>query len=145
MQLIDEELMYSEVYSFLNIIGEKYINKIPKNLFQLIKNQSKVNIEFDVNKDINLQLSEASIAFIAYLNLQYWVEDTEKERLINLYKQNDINDEKIKKEKYSYENIFKNKRENTEQIKTQMIIVDKLPWYKKIINKIKEIIKQKEK
>ena len=32
-------IMYNEVYYFLQIIGDKYINKIPKDLYNFIKNQ----------------------------------------------------------------------------------------------------------
>jgi len=76
-------LMYSEVYSFINALGESYIKKLPKKLYKTIQdNRSKsYNPVFDASKPLkDGDLSKASLSFIAMLNLQYWTTDKEEQK-----------------------------------------------------------------
>ena len=141
---MEDEIMYSEIYGFLNLIGNEYINKLPKKLLEFLKISAKHKIHFDLNKDINEQLSEKAIAFIAYLNLQYWCNSEEKQRLIAIYQQNDSIEEKIKSEKYSYENLFNNSqkeiKENTNSM--ELMEIKKENIFVKFINLITKIFKK---
>ena len=99
--------LYSEVYSFLVVLGEQYINKLPSKLFEHIKNEAKETITIDMDKDIYEQLSKEAITFISVLNLDYWVDENERKRLVALYKDNEIKAEMLKNEKYNPDNLFK--------------------------------------
>lgn len=103
---------YTEVYEVLQILGDEYINRIPIQLYKYIEEQrnTKSILEIDVNKDISEQdISEEASNFIAYLNLQYWCNKEEKEKLLKQYRMNDIEYEKELNEKYNKDSIFKNK------------------------------------
>lgn len=105
-----EQIMYNEVYYILYILGEKYINKIPPKLYTFIEsNKNLKEIDYiDKSKNIADQVQNDTIIFISYLNLQYWCDEKEKERLLEVYKNNDILEEKKKSEKYNVDNIFDN-------------------------------------
>ena len=36
---VNTKEIYSEVYSILDLLGDKYIKRLPKNLYNLIKNE----------------------------------------------------------------------------------------------------------
>ena len=135
----------SEVYDILNILGNDYISKIPKSLFEYIKyerNDRKIN-NFDIEKNIDEQdLSIEAIEFISYLNLQYWSNEEQKMELIKKYKENELNYEKMLKEKYNYNNILKNETTKEVVIKEQLVEIKKDNIILKIINKIKDIFRR---
>ena len=83
-----EEVLYKEVYTVLETLGDNYINKLPKDLYEFIRNESEKYDRFilDKTKKISNQISEDTIAFIAYLNLNYWCTENEKNELIKIYK-----------------------------------------------------------
>lgn len=104
---------YSEICEFLGLLGNKYIVKIPSKLLQLFeKNKSENYIpHIDPNIPIKDQsLHEDTLTMIAILNLKYWCEDeNEIKRLKEIYKNNeDLYQEELK-EKYSNDNLFKNR------------------------------------
>lgn len=105
-----EQVMYNEVYYILHILGEKYINKIPPKLYTFIESNTDLKeIDYiDKSKNIADQVQNDTITFISYLNLEYWCDENEKERLLKVYKNNDILEEKMKREKYNVDNIFNN-------------------------------------
>ena len=135
----------SEAYDILNILGNDYISKIPKSLFEYIKyerNDRKIN-NFDIEKNIDEQdLSIEAIEFISYLNLQYWSNEEQKMELIKKYKENELNYEKMLKEKYNYNNILKNETTKEVVIKEQLVEIKKDNIILKIINKIKDIFRR---
>ena len=146
------EIMYSEIYGFLCLVGEYYIDKIPTELFNFIKSEARYEVNLSTSEDINGQLSENAIAFIAYLNLQYWCDTEEKNRLMKLYHQNDLIDQKISEEKYNSESLFKKRDliENqiilkNEEIKEnqEMIAVQENSFFERIIKKIKSLFRFK--
>lgn len=105
-----EQVMYNEVYYILHMLGEKYINKIPPKLYTFIESNTDLKeIDYiDKSKNIADQVQNDTITFISYLNLEYWCDENEKERLLKVYKNNDILEEKMKREKYNVDNIFNN-------------------------------------
>ena len=134
-------IMYNEVYDFLNIVGLKYINLIPNKMYEFIQNNKVLDYEtnIDLRKNISSQISNEALAFIAYLNLMYLCKPEEKEKLIEKYKQNDINEEIKKKEKYNPETIFsKENLKIEEETKEVQLVEYKSPsFWKRLINFIK--------
>ncbi|MCX4302678.1 MAG: hypothetical protein K1W33_08025 [Clostridia bacterium] len=128
---------YSEVYSFLNVLGNYYINKIPDAIYDTIKeNRDKSYTPiYDKNENITQNsISQEGLALISALNLQYWCNDEEeKTKLKEIY----INNDKIENEKYSYDNLFKNN--SKQEASTQTDIVEyKESFFRKIVNNIKK-------
>ena len=84
---------YSEVFCFINLLGEKYINMLPRKLYEFFEENRNpfyyINIE--INKPIIPQFKFSDTEpIIEYLNLEYWCTSEEKENLIKKYKKNEI-------------------------------------------------------
>lgn len=133
---------YSEVYSFLEALGTEYINKIPKNVYEFIRDNRDVNytVSFDKNKQLETgMITKEALSLISALNLQYWCDDENSKKEL---KQEYIENYKKETEKYSYENIFKNNTKPeapTEEVKPELQMVEyKENIFNKVINKIKE-------
>ena len=88
---------YSEVYEFINALGEEYIQKIPKRVFETIKNNRDINYSPNFNANIPLkegQISHEALALIAALNLEYWCQsEEEKKELKQIYVNNSKKEE----------------------------------------------------
>ncbi|MCL2354656.1 MAG: hypothetical protein FWC68_02005 [Oscillospiraceae bacterium] len=148
---------YSEVNTILNLIGNKYTDKIPSKIRDVFAREMDTEYvpEIDINKPVKEQnLKRKTIAIISALNLQYWCEDeAKKQELKEAYKQNGIKHEQELREKYNPDNIFKNKTETTvgafredEPVRNTLCAlpttIEPLPLYKRILNKIKGIFKR---
>lgn len=108
------EQTYNEVCELLELIGDKYIKKIPKKLLELFeKNRSKNYKKYiDVSLPIKSQINKDTLIIMAILNLKYWCEDKkEKERLKKVYKNNEKKYQKLLNKNINYSDIFKNKIE----------------------------------
>lgn len=104
-----DEILYSEVLDFINMLGDKYKEKLPRQLiefFEKNKNPDYV-LTIDLNKPIIPQFKhEQTEAMLEYLNLQYWCTQEEKDELLKIYKENDIKRKENLKEKYNVDNLF---------------------------------------
>lgn len=142
------KIAYSEVLEILKHISEEEYNKIPNDMIELFKTNANNDNEFVYNPNKTLEeqnVSETARTIIAILFRDYWATETQKEKIIA--KQN-YDREKIKEEKYNYNNLFnKNKKETEiqEEIKNNEvdIISYKESIFKRIINKIKDILFKK--
>lgn len=108
----DQAYAYAELLEILGCMEKEYINKIPKKLITLFKENALSNYEkhIDVTKPLEEQnISQKTAALIGMLTLQYWCEsDKQKQELINIFKENErIYQEKLRK-KYNPDNIFNN-------------------------------------
>lgn len=134
-----EQVMYNEVYYILHMLGEKYINKIPKKLYTFIESNTDLKeIDYiDKSKNIADQIQNDTITFISYLNLEYWCDENEKERLLKVYKNNDILEEKMKREKYNVDNIFNNNIKSIDKKEdVKDLVKNKEPnWLERICSK----------
>ena len=127
---------YSEVCRVLENMPNEYVSKVPKKIIELFKTERLANYEPNISKlnplDKN-NLSKKAIVIIAMLNYQYWCPNKK------------VKDELYKKEieeKYSVDNLFKNKTNVTqiEQKEESVAMVEyKESIFRRIINKIKEI------
>lgn len=101
---------YSEVYSFINALGNEYKNKIPSKIYNTIRDNRDKEYNPIIEKDQTIKsgmLSHEALSLISALNLQYWCNDNEEK---NILKQKYIENTKKEQEKYSYDNLFKNKQ-----------------------------------
>jgi len=136
----------SEVYSILSELGNEYIDKIPEKLFDLIKENRNLNYipNYDFNKDLENQISDETVDFIAYLNIQYWCNEAEGRELIEKYKENEEKYQVELREKYNPDNIFKNNYkpiiQQSEQIPQERALTEVHEGiFSKFIRKLKTI------
>lgn len=135
--------IYSEVCAILETLGSEYINRIPSEIYQYMLSQKDNNLQiyYDVNKSIDEQeMSKETVIFIAYLNLQYWCSEDEKQELLKIYKQNDEELEQELRETYNLDKLFKNKQnqQQTQKIQETQLVENKSKSYIKIL--IKKVI-----
>ena len=138
---------YSEIDEFIELLDEYNKNKIPKKLRDFFKKEKDINYVKNIDSTMPIKeqnLKEETLALIAMLNLQYWCEDeNEKEKLREIYSQNESKYQEKLREKYNPDNIFKHrKNDNKYDITTnnEIAIIE----YKKnsLFTKIKRFIKQ---
>ena len=101
---------YSEVYSLLNILGQKYINSIPKKLYNVIENKraKSYNPTYDLSIPLYKQkISKKGTALICLLHYNYWCESEEEKNKINQILK--YNTSKAREKSFEYEKKFNNK------------------------------------
>lgn len=146
INIVNTARAYSEVYEFINSLGNEYKDKLPKRIYLTIQDNRDKNYipKYEVNQSIDSNtFSKEALALISALNLQYWCEDAEeKERLKKVYTEN----QKLENEKYSYENLFKNNKteeqiqEEQQSENVQMIEYKEENVFQKVFNKIREFL-----
>ena len=141
---------YAEVDKILSFMDTAYVEKIPKKMRDLFRNEKLQDYEPNINPKISIDeqnLQKKTYAILAMLNLNYWCKDEEeKKELIKLYAENDRKREEELREKYNPDNIFKNKQtesiSNTEESNTSLIEYKESNFFKKIISKIMNLFKR---
>ena len=139
---------YSEVDKILSFMEIRYVEKVPKKMREMFKNEKLQDYEPNIDKNIPLeeqQLERKTLAILSMLNLNYWCEnEEEKEELIRAYSNNDKKRNEELREKYNPDNIFKNKNKEreVEQITEEITAIaeyKKENFIKKLLNKIKRL------
>ena len=145
MEITKELMAYTEVLNVLNYIEKEYFDKVPKKLIDFFeKNSLEYPMCFDANGDF--KVSKLAEEILCYINLEYWCDQKEKEKLIEIYKKND---EKYS-EAYDIKKVLQNRKnkENEDLDKNTMLnnqnslIEVKENIFQKIINKIKNFFKK---
>ena len=139
---------YSEVYEVLNLLGNEYIDRLPKSLFNMLKEKRELNYNPQYTDSLPLHkqnIKKETLSIIALLHLNYWCEnETERLEIKQILKNNE---DKYKEElriKYNPDNIFKQKNieKNAETVindEVAAMVVYKESIFKKFINVIKNI------
>lgn len=139
---------YSEVYSVLNMLGKDYITKLPSKLYQMIKEEksNEYNPQYDLTIALEQQnIKKESLSMIAIFHLNYWCDSQEeKQKLKDLFNENEIKYQSELKEKYNSDKLFE-KKDNSEQFEEQLEETAMIEYeeniFKKIINKILNILR----
>lgn len=144
--MVDYNKRLVEVDEILNYLSEEDLSKIPEDIRQLIKdNKDKEYVwEYDDTKPLKDQnLSRDTIAFLSYLNMEYLLNEQQKEYMQQLHELNEKKLEEAKVEKYGVEDLFKRNKpqqeeiKETEQIQEQALVKYKESFLTKVISKIK--------
>lgn len=140
--------IYSEVNGVLNMLGENYINKLPRNLYNMVVSEKldTYNPTYDGTIALDMQnIKRESISMIALFHLNYWCEnEDEKNELRQLFKENEDKYQAELREKYNPDNLFKNRTSDTiqeiETINENVAMVKyKESVFKRFWNKIRGI------
>lgn len=133
---------YVEILELIKYMEPECVNKIPKGLIEFFERQKDKNYEyhFDEEKDFSEQkISEETGGLLAMLALNYIANEENKEKIKEILIKNEEEYQKELREKYNPDNLFKDKQNIEENEQKQLTIIEKEPWYKKILNKIKSI------
>ena len=93
---------YAEVDKILSFMEIQYVEKVPRKLREVFKNEKIKDYDPDIKKDIPLNeqnLERKTYAILAMLDLNYWCSNEEKQELMRAYSNNDKNKEEKKKKK----------------------------------------------
>ena len=139
---LNKKRAFSEVDAFLTTLGKSYINKIPKDILDVIKSEKDESYKVKIDPDISIEsqdFSREAISIILWLNLEFFCNNEQKELLEKIYSNNQKLYEKEQKEKYSVENIFpKNNEKNNSLVKKE-----KQNLFKRILKYINNLFKNK--
>lgn len=132
----------SELYCLLNYFPQSYIDKLPRKLLELIKqnSDSKYIIQVDTNLPLNAQnIFPKTKTILLVLKYNYWSTEIEKQHIAEqLYKNEEIYQKELQ-ELYDPNNLFKNKRDTSST--STAVIEYKESIFTKIRNWIKRIFK----
>lgn len=145
---VQQRNYYSEVYGVLNLLGDKYIEKLPKSLYQLINNERNINYTPVYDEKINISeqnITNQALAIIMLFHYNYWCEsEQEKEQLKKILNKNQVEIE----ERYNIEKIFE-RRNQEEALNLQKhenedtkkeLVVYKETFIQKIRNFIRKLL-----
>ena len=127
---------YSEVYSYLNVLGDDFIKKVPLKLYKKIKEMknNEYNPEYNFEDFENKsKISKEAQVMIMVFHYKYWCDtDDEKKEIANILKEN----EKKFVEAYDPFKKFKNQKNYSTEDKPQSLVVQKKSFIKRILEKI---------
>lgn len=139
---------YSEIFEILKYMDKTLVNKIPKELIECFENNRIHNYKTRIDKtDIfnKNNISRQTLSILAYLNLNYWVDDNKKEQLKKIYRKNEFEYSEKLKVQYPVD-VFRNKNDIN---KTDSCDEKSLIEYKqenifiRIINILKKVLLKK--
>lgn len=138
---------YKEIYEILKIFPSELVNKIPKDKIEFFYQNMNYDYEYNISKetfDGQTMLDETK-AILTILFRDYWATPEQKEKLVNFTKNAQNVIEKENREKYNPDNLFKNRTINRmENVQQEQALVEyKEPFFKRIINKIRNLFKLK--
>jgi len=146
--VVDYNKRLVEVDEILNYLSEEDLLKIPEEVRNVIKeNKDKEYFwKYDETKPLKEQdVSRDTIAFLSYLNMEYLLNEKQKEYMQRLHELNEKKLEEAKAEEYSVDDLFKNKKLQQEEAKEaeqkqELSLVEyKESFFKKLINRIKNL------
>lgn len=136
----DYSKAYSEVYYILETLGDAFKTKLPIKLLKLIEYNKKKDFAFEEMIDEEtglLSVSRDALIMLSVFNMKYWEEDeTEKEKLTEIYEENTVSSRVINEQPKKIE-IEPDKYEDKKENKF-MVVVDE----NSIMYKIKKFIRK---
>lgn len=153
----DQAYAFAEILEILSFTHISLVEKVPNKLISIFRNNALSTYKYHLNQDIPLEdqeLSPETATLLTLISLNYWCTPEEKKELQQILIENEKTQKAEIEEKYSINNLFNNQNTQTQEINSseekvstetyieQNLPMDttQLPWYKKIIIKINEII-----
>ena len=141
---------YTEVLEILKHIPKDELERIPKSELQFYEDNCDKNYKYEYNLDLAVDkqaISKEANTVIVALYMNYFANEKQKGIIEKILKQNSIEEEKAKSEKYDVNKIFeKNQNEHNGANKSENLPIDisnnQESFIKKIINMIKSLFKK---
>lgn len=153
----EQAYAYAEVLEILSFTHISLVEKVPNKLISIFKNNALSTYEYHLNRNIPLEdqeLSQETATLLTLISLNYWCSPEEKKELQKILIENENAEKQELEEKYNINNLFINPKTDIQEIEASEektttetfeesnlpIDTTQLPWYKKIIIKLNEII-----
>ena len=133
---------YKEIYEILKFIPQDDLNKISYKFIDMIEKNMNEEYDFSIDNNIDFleeqELMAETKAILAYIFLNYWATEKQKEIINKKFKKDIELAENSKRQLYDVD-IFKNKRQLEEDNKKEleMLVYRKANFITKICNKIR--------
>ena len=147
------KVIYSEVYAILNMLGKEYINKLPKDIYNIIKEEksTEYNPVYETTVALDKQdVKKETISIIAFLHLNYWCNEEEKIKLRELFDENEdkYQEELKQQEEQEVEQEDEEIQEDNNEIEIgkeflSMIVYKEENFAQRIFNKIRKLFSRK--
>lgn len=145
--------IYSEVYAILNMLGKEYINKLPNDIYNIIKEEksTEYNPVYATTVALDKQdVRKETISIIAFLHLNYWCNEEEKIKLRELFDENeDKYQEELKQQgEQEVEQEDEEIQDDNNEIEIgkeflSMIVYKEENFAQRIFNKIRKLFSRK--
>lgn len=145
--------IYSEVYAILNMLGKEYINKLPNDIYNIIKEEksTEYNPVYATTVALDKQdVKKETISIIAFLHLNYWCNEEEKIKLRELFDENeDKYQEELKQQgEQEVEQEDEEIQDDNNEIEIgkeflSMIVYKEENFAQRIFNKIRKLFSRK--
>lgn len=145
--------IYSEVYAILNMLGKEYINKLPNDIYNIIKEEksTEYNPIYATTVALDKQdVKKETISIIAFLHLNYWCNEEEKIKLRELFDENeDKYQEELKQQgEQEVEQEDEEIQDDNNEIEIgkeflSMIVYKEENFAQRIFNKIRKLFSRK--
>lgn len=137
---------YKEVIEILKYVPKESVDKIPKTMIEVFKNNMDKEYEFYIDVDKNFEeqeLLEETKAILANIFRDYWATQYQRTRIIEKEKNDREKIEMEKANRYNPDNIFKrsikkNEIKNIEQKTSELPIEYKEKFYQRILKFFKK-------
>ena len=153
MNNVELQIASTEVLEVLpNLIKEDY-EKIPKKFIEFLKEHEneKYKKEFDFSKPLEeLGLNKNSLLVLGVIYRMFLASESEKEDFDRMLIENELDEEKTKKERFSPDNIFK-KRQSFEDVIEEIKSIEENKgdlldknrnWFEKLLGKIRNLFRK---
>lgn len=141
---------YTEVMEIIDHFSKEEYSKIPEEKIDFYRENMDREYQFKINPNVDLaeqNISREANAILISLFRDYFATEIQKEKINVLLKKNQEQLEELKRQKYSYDNLFKAKKEevkDVETLKSEMQLVEyKETFFNKFVNFIKKLINWK--
>lgn len=132
-----------EIYVILTEL--QLFEKLPKEIQRYIINTKSNDHIFVFEKNMPIQfqtVNKNTMVVLSYLYLKYINENSEvKRKLLDKYKNNEIQYQEELRKKYNPEDLFKNKKESKPE-ETLLVEVKKEKWYEKMFSFLRKMFKK---
>lgn len=145
--------IYSEVYAILNMLGKEYINKLPNDIYNIIKEEksTEYNPVYATTVALDKQdVKKETISIIAFLHLNYWCNEEEKIKLRELFDENEdkYQEELKQQEEQEVEQEDEEIQDDNNEIEIgkeflSMIVYKEENFAQRIFNKIRKLFSRK--
>ena len=131
----------TEVLEILEHTNKSDVDKISPSFMKFLKDNAlkEYKPNLDHNKRIReMQLSENTIGLLSIINSKYWCTSQEKEEFEEILKLNEKIYQNRLREKYSSDNLFKERQQSNKVASENMQIIEykKPSWYTRIFEKV---------
>ena len=141
---------YKEVYIILKSMREEERKLIPKSFMKMIEENMNDEYDFKLDEDKDFQnqdILRETRTILAYIFINFWATNEQKERIEKKFRQDIISFENSKTN-YNNKELFKKKEmaeikeTNIEEQSSQLIEIKKEGFIKKLFNIIKRLFKR---